>query len=604
VGSTDFAQVIEKRRLERWMRLGAVWALTRIDGVEARAAVRTALADADESVLQAAIHSVSLWRDKNAKDRLLSILQSSAPQIQRVAAEALGRIGEKTAVPALLAAASNPHDRVLEHSLIYALIEIGDDAGTSKGLEGASVYEQRAALIALDQMENGSLKADIVAPFLGSTNVMLAQTAAWVAGHHPDWGNALAGYFRERLMTTQLTATEAGELKHQLAQFATCEPIQKLMSSRLSDATATTTMKRLVLEAMSSTSLKQSPPQWDQPVAACLTQPDETLLLSAVSAARVLSQARTNAPDFSRQLLSLGRDETRSAKLRLESLAALRTGLAPVGNELLKFLCASVAPDQPVMIRGAAANVLAKATLTDEELVTMTDTIRTAGPLEMTKLLGVFEHSTNAMVGLKLIEALEASKGLASLRPDALQTVLGKYPESVREQGKELLTLLNVDTAKQSAHLDELLRTLKHGDIRRGQAIFNSQKAACFSCHAMGYLGGQSGPDLTSIGQIRTERDLLESIVYPSASFVRSYEPVIVKTKSDEDYNGVLRKDAPDEIVLATGPGTEVRVAPADISEMRPSTVSIMPAGFDQQFTEQELADLIAFLKATKWGPN
>jgi hypothetical protein len=31
---------------------------------------------------------------------------------------------------------------------------------------------------------------------------------------------------------------------------------------------------------------------------------------------------------------------------------------------------------------------------------------------------------------------------------------------------------------------------------------------------------------------------------------------------------------------------------------MRPSNVSIMPAGLDQQLTPQELADLIAFLKA------
>ncbi len=43
-----------------------------------------------------------------------------------LAAEALGRIGDKSAVPALLKAAGQPADRVLEHGLIYALIEIAD----------------------------------------------------------------------------------------------------------------------------------------------------------------------------------------------------------------------------------------------------------------------------------------------------------------------------------------------------------------------------------------------------------------------------------------------------------------------------------------------
>ena len=177
-----------------------------------------------------------------------------------------------------------------------------------------------------------------------------------------------------------------------------------------------------------------------------------------------------------------------------------------------------------------------------------------------------------------------------------------KFPESVRQKADQLLASLNADAAKQTSHLEELLGQMKGGDVRRGQAIFNSAKAACSSCHAMGYLGGKVGPDLTSIGQIRTERDLLESIVYPSASFVRSYEPMVVSTKAGDEVSGVLKKDAADEVVLATGPETEVRIARVDIVEMRPGSVSIMPQGLDQQLARQELADLVAFLKNTRWG--
>ena len=256
------------------------------------------------------------------------------------------------------------------------------------------------------------------------------------------------------------------------------------------------------------------------------------------------------------------------------------------------------------MTRSSAASVLTRAKLKEDQLLSLADTLKSAGPLEMMKLLAAFEHSTNEAVGLKLVAALKESKGLASLRPDAFKIVLAKYPASVQQQGKELLASLNVDSAKQSAHIDELLAELKNGDIRRGQNIFNSQKAACFSCHALGYQGGHVGPDLTSIGTVRTERDLLESIVYPSASFVRSFEPFVVTTRSEESYVGVLRKDAADEIVLATGPNVEVRIARADIAEMRPGTVSVMPAGLDQQLTKEELADLLAFLKSTKWGPR
>ena len=152
-----------------------------------------------------------------------------------------------------------------------------------------------------------------------------------------------------------------------------------------------------------------------------------------------------------------------------------------------------------------------------------------------------------------------------------------------------------------SNRIEELLPQLKDGDIRRGQAIFNSQNAACSACHAIGYLGGDIGPDLTRIGQVRTERDLLEAILYPSASFVRSYEPVIVSTADGEEFSGVLKKDAADEVILGTGPGVQVRLARNNIVETRPGKLSVMPQGLEEQLTPGQLADLLAFLKATRW---
>jgi putative heme-binding domain-containing protein len=95
---------------------------------------------------------------------------------------------------------------------------------------------------------------------------------------------------------------------------------------------------------------------------------------------------------------------------------------------------------------------------------------------------------------------------------------------------------------------------------------------------------------------------LLESVIYPSASFVRSFEPVIITTKDGEDYNGVVRSENDDEIVLVAGASTEQRIARRDVLETRPGTVSIMPQGLDEQLSQQELADLVAFLKGTKWG--
>jgi putative heme-binding domain-containing protein len=139
---------------------------------------------------------------------------------------------------------------------------------------------------------------------------------------------------------------------------------------------------------------------------------------------------------------------------------------------------------------------------------------------------------------------------------------------------------------------------VKKGDVRRGQLVFNSQKGACASCHAIGYLGGKIGPDLTHVGKIRDERDLLESILFPSASFVRSYEPVEVTTNRGRVFNGLVKLDTPDQLILTVSATEEVRIPRADVDVVKPGKVSIMPAGLEKVLSPQEMADLVAFLKA------
>src|SRR5262249_53509551 len=161
------------------------------------------------------LHSVSLRRDRDALPALLSLLQCPAPHTERAAAEALGRIGDGTAVPALLEAVGKPTDRVLEHSLTYALIEIADRDGTAAGLESKNVRIHRAALIALDEMDGGGLKPETVAAELNSKEPLLKEAASWIATRHPEWGGALAGFLRDRLATKDLTVPERDELARQ-----------------------------------------------------------------------------------------------------------------------------------------------------------------------------------------------------------------------------------------------------------------------------------------------------------------------------------------------------------------------------------------------------
>lgn len=153
--------------------------------------------------------------------------------------------------------------------------------------------------------------------------------------------------------------------------------------------------------------------------------------------------------------------------------------------------------------------------------------------------------------------------------------------------------------ARQRTRLEELLAASASGDPERGRQLFLDAKSLCITCHAMGGSGGTFGPDLTKVGAIRTPRDLLEAIIFPSASFVRSYEPMLVKTKTGEAL-GFIKKDAPDEVIITSAPNVDARFPRAEVRAFQPAATSLMPAGYDGIFTPAQLADLVAYLKTAK----
>ncbi|MEW6302319.1 MAG: PVC-type heme-binding CxxCH protein [Verrucomicrobiota bacterium] len=603
-------------------RLNAVWALCRVNDKAAREIIRTALNDKDAAVRHAAIHSAAVWRDASAVGRLQTFLEGSDQALARAAAEALGRIGEQSAVPALLAAADrlrgqvNDPLRVLEHSLIFALIEIGDPAAVFEAASRTSrtqpcdsdepvaartaAIRSRAALVALDQIGGDALKPDMVLPLLNSKDATLKQTALWIVSHRPDWGEPLARRFYGDLLMDSYPRPDADEFQARLAQLAKSPAIQELLGTSVLDPELKLPARLIALRAMASAGLKETPARWLTAIPQLLTSSNPDLVRQAVATARTLTLPKQGVPRLTTALQDVGRDAAMPADVRLDALAASGS-VANVTPELFAFLQSNLDPGKPVLTRAAAATVLARAKLTPEQQLALAGAMKNVSPLEAPKLLPAFERGANEQLGLRLMAALTDSTGLRGLRVDLLKPLFAKYPKPVQDASKELLNLLNADAAKQRAHLEALLPEMAIGDVRRGQALFNSQKAACATCHSIGYQGGKFGPDLTRIGQVRTEMDFLESIVYPSASFVRSYEPFTVVTKSGDDFTGIIRKDAPDEVILITGPDLEQRIARADIKELRPGTVSLMPDGLEQVLTKQELADLIAFLKNTKW---
>jgi putative membrane-bound dehydrogenase-like protein len=576
------------------VRQNVVWAATRIDDAGARRLVRSALRDADANVRQAALNSVSLWRDAKASVRLTALLAGESAPNRRVAAEALGRIGDAKAVPALLAAKGN--DRPLDHAIVYALIEIGDRAATEPGLKSADPVTRRAALIALDQMPGSILPGDALRDALASGDSTLREAAWWIAGRRPAHAEAVIPLFAKRLADESLTATEQGELTDNLSRLAGSKAIQSLLAGRLADPKSSATEKRRALGSMAGSSIRPVPDTWTLALKLALAQ--EAIRRDVLTTIRALPLDAKSG--LTPALVALADDARGTDEMRLLALASVPGGPTTLSEGQFRLATTHLDGGQTVVVRGLAANILSKSKLSPAQLTELTNAFRTAGPMELDRVLDAYAAGSNDEVGGKLIAALSSAPARGSLRVDSVRTRLAKFSPGVKKKADKLYAELDADAAGQKTRLDKMLASLGAGDVRRGQEVFHSEKAACFSCHAIGYRGGNIGPDLTRIGGIRDTRDLLESIVYPSASFVRSYEPVIITTTAGKVHSGNVRKETPEEVVIATSATEEVRIPRTRIEAMAPGKVSIMPSGMDKVLTPRELADLVAFLKACK----
>ena len=159
-----------------------------------------------------AIHAASLWRDKEAVPGLRECLKHKDMYTRRMAATALGRIGDAEAtVDILRALMDEKNDRVLDHALTYALIEIGDVKMLTRANLCPTLRVRRAVFAALENIPNSGLEAKTVLASLDADDAALRETAWWIAGRHPQWGDQLAGYFKDKLKSRR--QAEAGRAR-------------------------------------------------------------------------------------------------------------------------------------------------------------------------------------------------------------------------------------------------------------------------------------------------------------------------------------------------------------------------------------------------------
>jgi putative heme-binding domain-containing protein len=442
-------------------------------------------------------------------------------------------------------------------------------------------------------MDAGNLTRDLVAPLLATDDPVLMRSIIEILGKHPDWADALRDTLATWLALENPTDEQLGIARGAVSALLARSEVQQLAAGALADAGTGKAMRLALLEAIAAAEFDERTTVWNDALRANLASSDSDVLRQTIVTATALDPRPLAEP-----LMAIGHDTARTTDVRIAALRAASKSSGPLRLAGFDFLAAQLTRQDALRDRLAAAEALGGFELTTSQLNATARFVEQANPLEIAWLLRAFEGDTNSQTGRTLVASLEKSPALESVSPQRLRETLHAYPDDVRAAAAELLERAAPDDSQRVAQIEALREAAEHGDAARGEEVFFSQRAACSACHRVAGRGESIGPELSKIGEIRGPRDLVEALLFPSASLARGYESFNVATSEGQVYSGLLSRETASAIYLRTTERAEIRVDRDQIDELAPNATSIMPQGLDKTLSAAELRDLVAFLQS------
>lgn len=193
-----------------------------------------------------------------------------------------------------------------------------------------------------------------------------------------------------------------------------------------------------------------------------------------------------------------------------------------------------------------------------------------------------------------VLDALHDKRVLPQEIPlTARQRLLQHPSKEVREMAARRFTdLIDPNREKVVAAYQSALRL--EGNPVRGLRVFAKH---CTACHRLGVLGQAVGPDLASVRDKLPEW-FLPAIFDPSRAVDARYLNYIAVTRAGKTYTGVLAEEGGGSIILVGPTGERQFLLRANLEELSSTGKSAMPEGLEKELKPQDVADLVAHLRA------
>jgi putative heme-binding domain-containing protein len=124
---------------------------------------------------------------------------------------------------------------------------------------------------------------------------------------------------------------------------------------------------------------------------------------------------------------------------------------------------------------------------------------------------------------------------------------------------------------------------------------------SCGACHRLFGEGGEIGPDIT--GSNRANLDyLLHNILSPNAEIPNAYRTATVELHDGRVMAGIANVQNPGVVTVQTA-NELVSVPRSDIKSLVQSDVSMMPEGLLNPLSDEDVRNLIAYLRGARQVP-
>lgn len=132
------------------------------------------------------------------------------------------------------------------------------------------------------------------------------------------------------------------------------------------------------------------------------------------------------------------------------------------------------------------------------------------------------------------------------------------------------------------------------GNPTAGKLLFN---ASCAKCHRLYDGGNRIGPDLVTAERKRLDV-LLPNIIDPSAMIRPEFQSYKVVTDDGRILIGLMAESSPETVTLLHADNTHTVISRDSIEQLEPSSISLMPEKLLDALSEQQVRDLVAYLRS------